>query len=140
VLVHIFLVPDGPRTWLAVGGDEAVTASRLAASLAQGGDKLSARPGLESLKDGSVGAGGFVTMRSLPEVAQQLPLLMNGATWLTKESFDEAAQMPHHGLTPVPFSVTAQAGGPPSVTTTRLLLPRDAIEDVVASVLRHGGF
>jgi hypothetical protein len=140
VLVHIFLVPDGPRTWIAAGGDEAVTASRLATSLAPGADKLSARPGLESLKDGSVGAGGFFTTRSLPEVAQQLPLLFTGATWLNKESFDEAAQMPHHGMTPVPFSFTAQPGGPPSVTATRLTLPRDAIEDVVASVLRHGGF
>jgi hypothetical protein len=140
LLVHIFLLPDGHRTWLAVGGDEAVTASRLALTLGSGGDKLATHAALAPLKDASVGAGGFVTARGLPEAAQQIPLVLNGATWVAKETFDEAIQMPHQGLTPILFSSTAQSGGPMAVTVTRLTLPRDAIEDAVSAVLRHGGF
>jgi hypothetical protein len=87
-----------------------------------------------------VGAGGFFTARGLPEAGQQLPLLLEGATWLGKETFDEAAQMPHQGLTPILFSSTAQSGGGAAVTVTRITLPRDAIEDAVATVLRRGGF
>jgi len=140
LLVHIFLLPDGRRTWLAVGGDEAVTASRLAVTLGQGGDKLAAHADLAPLKEGTVGAGGFITARGLPEAAQQVSLVLNGATWLAKESFDEGAQMPHQGLTPILFSSTAQSGGAPAVTVSRLSLPKEAIEDVVATVLRRGGF
>ena len=140
LLVHIFLLPDGHRTWLAVGGDEAVTASRLALTLGSGGDKLATQAALAPLKDASVGAGGFFTARGLPEAAQQIPLVLNGATWVAKETFDEALQMPHQGLTPILFSSTAQSGGPLAVTVTRLTLPRDAIEDAVSAVLRHGGF
>ncbi|HEY3820179.1 MAG TPA: hypothetical protein VGL81_23605 [Polyangiaceae bacterium] len=145
LLVHLFVVPDGARTWLAVGGDEGVTASRLAATLGGpnatgGGDKLAAHAALAPLKDASVGAGGFFTARGLPEAAEQLPLLFEGATWVARETFEEAAQMPHQGLTPILFSSTAQASGATPTTVTRLTLPKDAIEDVVSAVLRHGGF
>jgi hypothetical protein len=136
LLVHLFLVPDGHRTWLAVGGDEAVIASRLAMTLGSGGDKLAAHATLAPLKDASVGAGGFLTARGLPEAAEQGPLVFTGATWVAKEAFEEAAQMPHQGLTPILFSWTAQAGG----ATARVSLPKDAIEDAVATILRRGGF
>jgi hypothetical protein len=137
LLVHLFVVPDGHRTWLAVGGDETVTASRLAMTLGPGGDKLAAHAALAPLKDASIGAGGFFTARGLPEAAQQVPLVLNGATWVAKESFDEAAQMPHQGLTPILFSSTAQSGAPGMVA--RVTLPKEAIEDAVATVLRRGG-
>jgi len=140
LLVHILVAPDGHRTWIAVGGDEAVTASRLSVALGTTGDKLAAHADLAAMKDATVGAGGFFTARGLPEAGQQLPLLLEGATWLGKETFDEAAQMPHQGLTPILFSSTAQSGGGAAVTVTRITLPRDAIEDAVATVLRRGGF
>jgi len=140
LLVHLFLLPDGHRTWLAVGGDEAVTASRLAMTLGGAGDKLAAHAALAPLKDAKVGAGGFVTARGLPEAAQQMPLVLNGATWVAKESFEEAAQMPHQGLAPILFSSTAEASGGSGVTVTKVSLPKDAIEDAVATILRHGGF
>jgi hypothetical protein len=140
LLVHLFLVPDGPRTWLAVGGDEEVAESRLAATLATSGDKLAGQGALAPLRDGAVGTGGFITPRSLPEMAQQMALLFNGATWGAKETFDEAAQMPHQGLTPIVFSSTAQPGGAPAVVVSNVSVPREAIEDVVTAILRHGGF
>jgi hypothetical protein len=142
LLVHLFLVPDGPRTWLAVGGDEAVTAARLVATLASSGNNLAGQAALAPLKDGAgaVGAGGFITPRSLPEMAQQVALLFNGTTWGAKETFEEAAQMPHRGLTPIVFSSTAQPGRAPAVTVSNVSIPRQAIEDVVTAILRHGGF
>jgi len=139
LLVHIFLLPDGQRTWLAVGGDETVVASRLVMTLGSTGDKLATHPELAPLKEGAVGTGGFFTARGLPE-AGQLALFTEGATWGGKEAFDEAGQMPHGGLTPILFSSTAQAGGPPMLTLSRMSIPKDAIEDVVATILKHGGF
>jgi hypothetical protein len=140
LLVHIFVVPDGPRTWLAVAGDEAVAASRLATALGPAGDKLASHADLASLKDASVGAGGFLTPRAVPEAVQQGSLLLNGATWGAKEAFEDAAQMPHQGLTPIVLSSTAQPASSPAVTVSRVSVPRGAIEDFVAMVLKHGGF
>jgi hypothetical protein len=59
---HFFIVPDGSRTWFAVGEDEALLASRVKGSLegAPESKTLRARPGLESLRGASSG-GGFVT-------------------------------------------------------------------------------
>jgi hypothetical protein len=136
LLVHVLLVPDGPRTWLAVGGDEGVTAARLATALGSGGDKLASRAALAPLKEGTIGAGGFLTARGVPEAGEQLPLIFNGATWMAKEAFDEAAQMPHRGTTPILFTWTAQPGG----ATAHVTVPRDAIEDGVATILKRGGF
>ncbi|HEY8041041.1 MAG TPA: hypothetical protein VIF15_14645 [Polyangiaceae bacterium] len=140
LLVHVFVVPDGQRTWVGAGGDEAIVAAKLAASLGAGGDKLAARPELASLKNGSVGAGGFVTARGLPEAAQQMALLFSGSTWGATETFDEAAQLPHQGLVPVVFSVTAQQGATPPPVVATVLVPTGAIEDVVTAILRRGGF
>jgi hypothetical protein len=140
VQVHIFVVPDGQRTWIAVGGDEAVTSARLATTLASSGEKLASRAELAALKDARVGSGGFFTTRGLPEAAEQLSLLSNGATSGAANTFEEAAQMPHLGVAPVLFSATSQGGGSPAAVLTRLQVPRDAIEDVVTTILRHGGF
>ena len=136
--VHVFVVPDGQRTWIGVGGDEAVTAARLATALGSSGEKLASRADLASLKDARVGSGGFFTARGLPEAAQQFALLTNAATWGASETFEEASQMPHQGLSPVVFSATSQPGA--SGLVARLQVPRDTIEDVVTTILRRGGF
>jgi hypothetical protein len=141
VQVHLYVVPQGDRTWIALGGDDVVTSARLATALASSGDKLSARGDLASLRDAKVGAGGFFTARGVPEGATQLALLFNPIAardpW---EAFEEAAQMPHRGVVPIVFSLTAEAGAGAPTPTLRLQVPRDAIEDVVTAILRHGGF
>jgi hypothetical protein len=139
VQIHVFVAPDGARSWLGIGGDEATVASRLAAALAPSGDKLASRPELAGLKDAKTGSGGFVTVRGVPEAIDEVSIFLRGSTSRSAEIFDEAAQMPNHGLTPIVFSSTAQAGSPATVTA-RLQIPRGAIEDVVTTVLRHGGF
>jgi hypothetical protein len=140
LLVHVFLVPDGGRTWLGVGGDEGVVAAKLATAMGQAGDKLGSRGELGDLKNGSSGGGGFLTLRGLPEAIEQGKLVLEGMDWRAIETFEEASQLPHQGMTPIVFTSTPQAGGPPKVATSHVVVPRDAIEDFVALVLKRGGF
>jgi hypothetical protein len=140
VMVHVFMAPDGQRTWVGIGGDEAGVASKLAASLASGGDHLGGRADLASLKTESVGAAGFFTARGLAQTPIQLRLLAGGQAWGASESLDDLDQMPQKGVSPILFSTTAKAGGPPAVVTGQVTVPRGTIEDVVTTILRHGGF
>jgi hypothetical protein len=137
--VHFFVVPDGGRTWIAVAGDEALAVAKLTAALGTSESKLSSRAELAHLKSGPVGAGGFFTFRGLAEMATLSAAISGGSLAGTAEGLDEATQMPGQGVTAIPFSVTAQPGGAPSTQTT-LEIPRGAIEDVVAALLRHGAF
>ncbi len=58
---HVYVVPDGDRTWFAMGEDEAMLVSRLKTALAGATDRtLEGRTGLESLRTAALG-GGFVT-------------------------------------------------------------------------------
>jgi hypothetical protein len=133
--VHLFLVPDGPRTWIAVGGDEAVVVAHLAVALGAPGDRLGTRTDLAPLKEHAVGSGGFFTPRSLKAGSQQVAVL-TGSARPGSDSLDVASQMPHRGVTPVLFNTT---GGPGTVES-QLTVPREAVEDVVWTVLQHGGF
>jgi hypothetical protein len=140
IALHIFLVPDGQRTWLGIGGEEAVVAGRLATAMGQGGDKLAARGDLAALKGGAVGSGGFLSAQGVTEAAQLGPLLMHGSTWNGIETFEQAGELPHQGTTPVVFASTPQPGGPPAVSVSKVTVPRAAIEDAMAIALKHGGF
>jgi hypothetical protein len=137
VALDVLVVPDGGRTWIGLGGGEALVASKLALCLAPAGEKLSGHADLGLLLGGRVGAGGFLTARALPEVASQLGALFGGSRIV--EGLDEVGQLPHGGTTPIVFSVTARAESTPGVTLG-LNVPRATIEDVVAAILRHGGF
>jgi hypothetical protein len=137
--VHFVVVPDGSRTWIAVAGDEALAVAKLTA-VAHGDGKLSAHPELAGLKAGPVGAGGFFTLRGLAELATLSAALSGGSMGGTIEGLEEAMQMPGQGMVPTPFSLTAQAGGPPATTQATLLIPRGAIGDIFTALLRHGAF
>jgi hypothetical protein len=136
--LHVFVVADGTRSWLATGADEMLVASKLSSALAQGGDKLAARSELASFKAGPVGAGGFVTLRGLGESAA-LGDVADGSFSAAFGDFDTPAQMSDQGLVPIPFSFTTQAGASP-VSVASLQVPRAAIEDLVAVILHRGGF
>lgn len=140
VTVHVFVAPDGQRTWVGVGGDETVVAAKLALSTAGSGDNLGGRTDLASLKAASVGAAGFVTARGLSQLPVELRVLAAGQAWGGAEALDDLDQMPQKGASPILFSSTAKAGGPPSVVTSQITVPRGTIEDVVTTILRHGGF
>jgi hypothetical protein len=139
-LVHVLVAPDGARTWVGIGGDDSSVASHVASSLGSTGDKLSGRADLASFKDAKVGAGGFMTARSFLEIVLQLGAMGGRSNRFVGEALDDLEAMPQKGMSPLTFSSTAQPGGPPATTVSTLSVPRGTIEDVVTTVLRHGGF
>jgi hypothetical protein len=152
VAVHLVVAPDGARTWIGVAGDEALAIAKVATALKpaaaagasaappQSDASLASRADLDALKAGPVGSGGFFTLRGLAELATLSEVLSGGSLGGATEGLEEAAQMPGQGTIAIPFSLTAQAGGPPAAALAALQVPRGAIEDVVTAVLRHGGF
>jgi len=140
LLSHFLIVPDGQRTWVGIGGDDVAVATRLAASLATTGDKLAGRAELASFKDGKVGSGGFFTTRAIPEIPLQM--MIAGGSWPPRlgQALEDLDEMPQKGMSPLLFSSTAKEGGPPAVTVSTITVPRGTIEDVVTTILRHGGF
>jgi hypothetical protein len=54
-------------------------------------------------------------------------------------AYESSLQLPHQALTPIPFSVTPQAGSPGALVST-FTLPKGAIEDIVTTIVKHGGF
>lgn len=140
-LVHFLVAPSpggASSSWVAIGGDDAALATKLAATLASGGPGLSARPELASLKDAKVGSAGFLTARALPEMAATLRLVFGFSPGSSAKDMQEADGMPNKGATPIVFTVTPQpAGGPASLVETTFV-PRGAVEDLVYVTVRHG--
>jgi hypothetical protein len=139
LVVHVFIAPDGARTWVGLGGGEALVVSKLAVALSGTGDNLGVRAEVAGLKSESVGAGGFLTPRGLPEMGQLLATLLGAWNLEGLEPIGEAGALPHQGTTAIPFSLTAQPGAKPTSVVAMLRIPRDVIEDAVVLVLRHGG-
>ncbi len=130
VLAHVFVTGDSTHTWVGVGGDELGVASKLAAALATGGDKLSGRSELAPLKSSSLGSGGFVTVRNLG-----LATVHSGSEGGAMRKMDEWAHLPHGGKVGMPFSLTALSD---SQVTASIEVPKSAIEDIVRLLMRHG--
>jgi hypothetical protein len=140
LLVHLFLAADGPATWLAIGGDEALVTSRLAVALQHGDSPGHSRADLGFFKDARMGTAGFFTLRGGSVMAQLVGVLFTELGLGSDDSLEDIAHVPHKGETPIVYSLTAQAGGPPTSVIATLQVPRAAIEDTVVGVLRHGGF
>ena len=129
------MVDDGSSDdTLAVAGKYAAQDSRFGAVRTE-----NRGPSAASFKDGAVGAAGFFSHRSLAEAAA-LADVNDGALGGAFATFEGVTQMPDQGMAAIPFSVTAQSGAPPPSSAVTLQLPRAAIEDLVAVILRHGGF
>jgi hypothetical protein len=136
--LHLFLVPDGPRTWLAVGGEEAIVLSHLAVALGPTGDKLGGRADLAVLKEGSMGSGGFVTPASISLGSAAGTVLMGGAA---HGPGLDLSRMPHQGQAAILVTTSVPPGAKPTTFELRARAPRDAIEDLVsAGVARAAGF
>lgn len=140
LVVHVFLAGDGAKTWFSLAGDESTAASRLAATLASSGDKLAGRADLAPLKTGAIGAGGFFTARALRYGPMLLRLLGGGSAYSAREMLDDFEQMPSKGLSPFALRITALApaagAGASSAVAADVTIPRGAIEDIVAGMLR----
>ncbi|MGO9836688.1 MAG: hypothetical protein ACLP1X_21035 [Polyangiaceae bacterium] len=137
LLVHLFLAAEGPRTWLAVGGDDALVVSKLSSALTTG--QTNARSDLGFFRDARTGSAGFSSLRSAAAMAQVIGVLFSELGLHSDDSLEDLTHVPHGGRAPIVYSLTAQTGVPSSVVAT-LQVPRAAIEDAVVGVLRHGGF
>jgi hypothetical protein len=51
--------------------------------------------------------------------------------------FESAAQFPNRGLTPIPFTFTAQPGNTNTVVAT-LQVPRGSVDDALVAIVKHG--
>jgi hypothetical protein len=100
-------------------------ASRLAAAIASPG---AARTDLASFEHARVGSAGFFEVRSVPAAILQLSALTGEPEPMAIAALAGVARARHKGLTPIPFSLTAQPDG--SVVAA-LDLPREAVEDAV---------
>jgi hypothetical protein len=129
--LHLVLVPDGSRTWLGIAGDAALAASRVTASISAPGDPRADRGPLDHDK---VGAAGFFDVRSLPEAVVQLSVLGGEPVPEALSLLDAVGTLPHRGLAPVVFSMTAQPG---NTAVMDLQVPRATIEDAVVLGLSH---
>ena len=138
LLLHAFLASDGPRTWFAVGGDDALVLSKLAGALAP--PQASSPADLGFFKDARTGAAGFYTLRAGALMAQQVGVLFSELGLPSDDTLEDIAHVPHGGKTPIVYSLTSLAGAAPASVVATLQVPRGAIEDAVVGVLRHGGF
>jgi hypothetical protein len=121
---HLFVVPDGPRTWMALAGDPALAATEVRAALEPAA--VSARPGGPGVLDAlAKSGGGFVTLAGLAMA------LADDTTdedlRKTRDALTSLATLPAAGRDPVPFAVIAApaAGGVASGGTVafRTLVP-----------------
>jgi len=121
---HLFVVPDGPRTWMALAEDPALAATEVRAALDPAA--ASARPGSPGPLDAiAKSGGGFVTLAALAMA------LADGASdedlRKTRDALTSLSTLPSSGRDPFPFAIIgtpapggAAAGGSLAV---RILLP-----------------
>jgi hypothetical protein len=137
--VDVFVVPDGTRTWIGVGGDPALSSAKLEAAMSGAGDNLRGRAELAGFKDPASGSGGFVTTRGMIEAVLQVAELSGDPSGfgLSDSLFDGIGQLPHQGMTPIAFTVTAPATTPGTAVTT-LQIPRGTVDDFMMMLIKHG--
>lgn len=139
--VHLFVVPDGGRTWFLAGSDEALLVAR-AKGVLEGAPEtgtLAARTGIEVLRDARMNGGGFLTLEGVVST-----LAMADAVE-TPVALRALASAPAQGMSLLPFQWTLQRppageGAPPVggdlVASARI--PKAILEDAVVFALRGG--
>jgi hypothetical protein len=135
--IHLLLVPEGDRTWMGLGGDEAMVASKLAAAIAGSGDNLGARAELASLRSESVGTAGLTTWRWLVESQLLTQLLWEGGVRHPVGIREWLKEAPTWGESPLVFSVTAGSTTGSAPIVAKLRVSPGTVKDVLDTVLRH---
>ncbi|AKU94418.1 hypothetical protein AKJ09_01082 [Labilithrix luteola] len=126
---YIFVVPDGSRTWLAIGEDELAIAARLRASVDPKGRHLGERVGGELLRTPATGAAVF-SAEALAWAGHDLdstPSILRSAELLVA-----AASMPTGGRTPIPVSFVSSPDGKGGELRLRSRVDSAAVGDVIS--------
>ncbi len=113
------IVPDGARTWIALGNDEAVLAKHLRVALkGEPNATLAGRTGLSTLRAPAT-FGGFMTAAGLAWMKDEVP-----PGW--------ADELPTGGRTPIPFRGFVQREGRNGTLGLRVTLEPAAVVDLAA--------
>jgi hypothetical protein len=132
---HIVLMPDGQRTWVALGSDKTALGDLLKSlkGAKPGPQSLSSRSGLESLKSGKHASGAMTTVDGLlgsVKPALGMTLGMSGGASREMQQIQQALErMPNKGATPIFFFSDVTAGAKPALTF-QARIPREALVDV----------
>jgi hypothetical protein len=124
VVFHVLAVPDGATTWLALGIDARLVATKAAQALSTATDAgtLGKAAGQEPLRDGKLNAAAVTTLRGLT-VLSAIDAVDD------RSAFSLLGTLPNKGMTPVFFTARAERG--PAGVVGTLRLPRAFIEDAV---------
>jgi hypothetical protein len=136
MVLHLLVVPDGTRTWLAFAADEALAEAKIKEVL--GGQPLAQKPGLASMHDARMNAGGFASVRGVIEGITFGWALAPRWSALHHDVFDGLASGPDGGATPIPFTFAARAGQGDDKAgqfVTQVTIPKSAIADIVKVAL-----
>ena len=132
VLLHALVVPDGDSSWLVFAASEAIAAAKAKELVAGGASSLASKPGLASMKDAHMNAGGFVSARAFAGTGV--------FAWAFSPDLGSLAHDPLRGLAssegaavPVPFQLTTEApssGTPAGTLVGTATVPRAAIATI----------
>jgi len=133
--MHLFLVPDGARTWLAASEDAALAAREVRGSLAGAGDAgtLRARRDLDALRATPASTAGFVSVASLATMLQSD--WSDDGLHKAREALLGLAALTEQGMTPVPVALAAThaVGGAGGDVRLRFVFPIRVGLEVAAS-------
>lgn len=126
--LHLIVVPDGPRTWVAFGNDVGVLRQETARLLAPSSKTLRDRPGLEALRSGRFTSAGFTTLRmTYKGMLQQYVRMSEG------ELERMLNALPARGDTPMITTVRVSEEGAPRLEWATLV-PRAVVQDFAVAI------
>jgi hypothetical protein len=129
---HVYVAPEGARTWLAIGPSEALALGKLHAVLdaSAPGSTLARRSGLGALHDVRTNAAGFVTVDELGRAS----LTTDGTEKNHAEArarIEALAALAGHGSAPITFVVEGE-NPTENAVSLRMSVPRAALTDIIA--------
>ena len=137
----VLLMPDGGRSWIAMGADRPTLEKRLIEAKS-GQRTLTSRAGLETLRSDRTVSGGFMTVAGIAwGMTRDLMSALGGhrsGRLDPVEIADALNRMPHHGKDPITLASSVR-DGTPSEFTVRFRLSKGTIDDLSALTSRLGG-
>ena len=140
--IVLIVMPDGARTWFGLSADEKTLVEKLGVvRQANPAATLASREGLGSLRSARVMSGGFWSLSSITSSLDS-PLASFSMHSEADEFRRRLNSMPHHGQTPMPYTLTATSAGATNVAWS-FTVPRAVAEDLgalipLAAMGRHG--
>jgi hypothetical protein len=138
LVLHALVVPDGNASWLVIAADEALAVEKAKDLVGTGPSALASRPGLSSMKEAKMNAGGFVSARGFA-VGDVFAWTLATPWWkLGRDPLAGVSSAPDQAMTPVPFQLVSQPGAgesPAGTFTATATLPKAAIEALVRSLM-----